>query len=182
LVQAFKLSDPAPVGSDYFGESVALSEDGTTALVGVPYAICPATARECGAVYFLRRSAAGWAVSQKILSPSGTTGGRFGIAVALSGVGQSALVGADCSECLAGPRDGSASLFRWKAGRGWRPETTFSPPAGSHPPLRFGHATALSGSGRTGAVGVPVDGGPGCQVCGAAYLYNALKAGSEGKP
>ncbi len=171
--QAFKFSEPAPVGSDHFGESVALSEDGTTALVGVPDALCPTVLQSCGAAYFLRRSAAGWTVREKVVSPTVMPGGLFGVAVALSGDGQAALVGADCTECITGTHEGTVTLFRGSAAKGWRPAGKLSQPAS---PVHFGHATALSGDGKTAAAGAPTDGGPGCPTCGAAYLYSPLTA------
>ena len=89
---------PAPVpGQDNFGESVALSSDGLTALIGAPGTYIDTTAPGPGAVYAYRRASAASPFASypfAALPHSGARGDHFGAATALSGDGQAALVGA----------------------------------------------------------------------------------------
>jgi len=144
------------LGEGHFGASVALSGDGGTALVG---------ARDdhsfAGAAWVLTRTGSTWAVQGGKLEV-GEENGEFGYSVALSGDGNTALIG--------GPRDnsyvGGAWLFTrsestWtqqgkkleandEAGKGW-----------------FGASVALSSDAHTSLVGGPNDAGK----VGAAWPF-----------
>ena len=76
-------------GFEYFGESVALSDDGTTALVGVP------GDGPNGSVYVFVRDGSGWSLQAKLAQTDGSGGDGFGTAVSLSADGDKALIGAN---------------------------------------------------------------------------------------
>ena len=88
-------SDGAP--DDAFGESVAVSDDGSAALAGA-LATIGSNSRQ-GAVYAFERPASGpWATTStpaaKLTAPDGSSGDGLGWSVALSGDGSTAVGGA----------------------------------------------------------------------------------------
>ncbi len=135
-------------------ESVAVSADGGTAIVGDPQA---------DAAFVFVRSGGGW-VEQAQLTPQAVRGGisgdQFGWSVALSAHGEVALVGApgDLEE------EGAAHVFR-RSGMTWEEvgklvpgECVWCRAGGAEPEsgeIRFGSSVALSADGATGIVGAP---------------------------
>jgi hypothetical protein len=154
-----------------FGASVALSEDGNTALVGSPVetAPCPTAAepaRECfeqGAVSVYVRVSGAW-VRQALLNggEEESSGGRFGRAVALSADGNTALVGA--------PADGSSAGAAWiftRSGATWTQQGAKLLPSNETGSGRFGYAVALSADGSTALIGAPANN----SFTGAAWSF-----------
>ena len=72
---------------DLFGLTVSLTADGHTALVGAP-------GRAVGAAYVFVEQGGKWSEQQELDSPAGSAQDTYGLAVALSGDGATALVGA----------------------------------------------------------------------------------------
>jgi hypothetical protein len=145
-----------------FGSALAMSADGTTALVGE---------ESLGADVFHVASAASWRSSSTpaaTLVTDATGAQEFGldIAVALSADGTTALIGA--------VRDGNffgrGYIFRATAADAWVSSTT---PAAiltdGGPADYFGFAVALSPGGTTALVGAPFAGIDG--LTGAAYFF-----------
>mgnify|MGYP000008805122 CR=1 FL=1 len=88
---------PTDVTGDFqgFGDSVALSSDGSTAFIGATvsrggYGAYP----PAGSAYLFSRTADGWTEQGKIFSDDSDLGEWFGNSVALSGDARTALVGA----------------------------------------------------------------------------------------
>lgn len=167
-------------GSDDFGDSVAVSADGNTVLVG------GSGDHDAGAVWVFVRSGAQWSQQgPKLVSDcmstcggaSGTgggPGGQFGSAVALSGDGDTALVGAPTD----GP-NGAAWVFV-RTGGVWNQEGPklaggCAPTcgAGGASPASFGEAVALDGNGNQALVGAPVI-SPSPPYPGAVWLYERV--------
>jgi FG-GAP repeat len=98
--QELTAADAAP--GDRFGGSVALSSDGSTALIGAD-----ARASATGAAYVFVRSVTTWTQQQELAAPDGAPGDRLGGSVALSGDGSTALIGADAG----GGGAGAAYVF-----------------------------------------------------------------------
>jgi len=149
--------------AEQLGASVALSADGQVALIGAP------AAAGGGAAYLYVESAGTWP-STPTATFTGQPGsqGEIGTAVALSGNGQVALVGAPGGG-FAPSNDGAAYLYVEAAGT-WpsTPTATLTGAPGSGGKL--GSAVALSADGTVALVGAPV------ASYGAAYVY----AGSGG--
>lgn len=184
--QGPKLTAPEPVAAGEacgpgeaedcaFGRSVALSSDGTTALIGAPRQAGPCqigeettTCPNRGAAWvYTRVEGAGgpeWKVQSMLTGgPEEGREGRFGRGVALSGDGSTAVVGA--SSNAAG--HGAAWAFT-RSGTTWSHQgpmlTTGEEGAGeSH----LGASAALSEDGSTAVVGAPADNG----YAGAAWVY-----------
>jgi hypothetical protein len=149
----------APTGADEFGASVALSSDGTVALIGATY-----TNGGPGAAYIYTydSSTGAWSSPVTLSVPSGTDG--FGFSVALSSDGTVALVGAPLTGST-----GEAYVYTYASGTGWSSmPVTLSPPSGSAAGL-LGSSVALSSSGTVALVGAPQT----SSNTGAAYIYTS---------
>jgi hypothetical protein len=142
-----------------FGASVALSSNGTDAVVGAP----GAGASYSGAAYLYVPDSAGAWPSRPALMFSGPLqqGAEFGNSVAVCAAGDEVLIGAPA----AGPSfDGEAYLYQETLGK-WplQPGAIFAGPQGSSAWL--GTSVALSANGQVALMGGPI------AASGAAYLY-----------
>jgi hypothetical protein len=160
------LTDSALKKENYdFGWSVALSTDGTTALIG---------ARFANAAYIYHAgSAKEWATTKKPTSTltDGTgTDDQFATAVALSADGTTALVGAPSAQVDGSGNIGAAYVFHSSSEKAWpptpKPVATLSNSATSDD--SFGNAVALSSDGTTALIG---DAGVEDST-GAAYIFH----------
>ncbi|MGA2454180.1 MAG: IPT/TIG domain-containing protein [Solirubrobacteraceae bacterium] len=147
-----------PEEREAVGVSVALSADGSTALVGAPGGDLLA-----GAVWVFTRSGTKWEEQQKLESselestdecaePGGGEEGeecRFGRAVALSANGEVALIGAP----LANSGQGAALVYT-RDGSSFTPSTELKSPEPS-PLGHFGRSVSLADNGETALVGAP---------------------------
>lgn len=155
--QTATLDPPDPTTTSQFGASVALSADGGTALVGAP-----ALDKFTGAAYVFTRSGGMYTQSDSMIDPGGKQYDQFGISVALSADGTTALIGANGRQSL----PGAAYLFTGSGGT-FIPAATLPDPAGGGTNDQFGTSVALSADGSVALVGAPnrSDG------AGAAYLF-----------
>ncbi|HEX3910737.1 MAG TPA: hypothetical protein VHW67_08560 [Solirubrobacteraceae bacterium] len=144
--QGEKLTGAGETGRGRFGDSVALSADGATALIG---AGSDHPQQDTGAAWAFAREGTGWVQQGEKLTGAGETdGGRFGASVALSGDGQTALVGGPGDEETAGAawvfaREGASWLQQGEKLTSTEP-TEFE---------RFGDEVALSGDGNRALIG-----------------------------
>lgn len=91
--EAPKIAPSDEVGAGQFGTSVALSADGSTALIGGPDDNAGP-----GAAWVFVRTASGWSEEAKLVPNDEGGDGKFGSAVAMSADGNTALVGAPSDE------------------------------------------------------------------------------------
>ena len=147
-------------GECAFGASVALSADGSTALIGEP----SATAR-AGSAWVFKRTGSGteatWAKAI-ILTGEGASGeGRFGKSVALSADGATALIG----DPSANQQRGSAWVFAL-SGVSSTVQGRLADAEASHFD-HVGRSVALSGDGDMALIGAPGD----AEYAGAALVF-----------
>jgi len=92
-----------------FGDSLSLTADGRSALLGAPFRDCAAGA-DCGAVYQMKRGAGGlWSPPQLLASfPAGSQAGSV---IALSADGSVGLAGAPRLSCATGPTCGAVYVL-----------------------------------------------------------------------
>ena len=136
---------------DLFGVSVALSSDGSTALVGA-YLKTVGVNSQQGAAYVFTRSSGIWSQQQELTPSDGAANYHFGYGVALSSDGNTALVGAygkTVAPYLAA--EGAAYVFSRSSGS-WSQQQELTAPDGVDYDA-FGASVALSGDGNTAAVG-----------------------------
>jgi hypothetical protein len=177
-------------GAAQFGQSVSLSRDGTTLLVGGPQDGGDVSFTGQGAAWVFTRNGVGWDQQARLVGDcQGTkcdnegTGeysngtGAFGTAGALSSDGSTAVIGA--------PYDGSPSFTGgfWiftRSGTSWSQQTHVNGPDESTAALsietEFGIRVALSDDGNTALIGAPYDMDGGSTFKGSAYVYT--RAGS----
>jgi hypothetical protein len=156
--QGSKLSPNDETGGGRVGYNVALSADGTTALIG---GIGDNSYR--GAAWVFARAGTSWQQQGSKLTPSNETGaGEFGIGVALSSTGATALIGADQDNSGAG----AAWLFA-HSGSTWSQQGTKFTPTGQSGDPNFGDSVALSADGNVALLGGEADAGG----AGAAWVF-----------
>ena len=150
--QGMKLTGSGETGAGTlgggFGDSVAVSADGSTAIVG--------GRRDNnlrGAAWVFVRTAAGWSQQGPKLTGAGEVGqGQFGLSVALSADGNTALVGGRADDGY----KGAAWVFTRSAST-WAqqgPKLTGSGEVGAG---EFGWSVALSADGSTALIGGEID-------------------------
>jgi hypothetical protein len=148
--QQAKLVGTGAVGSNARqGWSVALSGDGNTAIVGAPNDNSGA-----GAVWVFTRAGGTWSKQGNKLVGSGAVGTIVsqGVSVALSGDGNTAIVGGQGDSLSAG----AAWIFIRCPGPGWCQQAKLVG-SGAVGSTEQGFSVALSGDGNTAVVGGPFD-------------------------
>jgi hypothetical protein len=138
-VQRAELTDSGGVAHDDFGNSVALSADGGTALVG-------ARGKNTGqgAAFVFTGSGSSWTRQEELTASDGAAKDDFGISVALSADGNTALVGAEGKN--------SAYVFT-RSGSVWSQQGGALTPSDGAAGDHFGFAVALGADGGTALVG-----------------------------
>jgi IPT/TIG domain/FG-GAP repeat len=150
-----------PGDGDEFGTSVALSADGTVAVVGAP-------GRD--AVLVFRRSGATWVKQGQLPVPPPAAGTGFGGAVALSADGTQALVGG-----ARGQLGGAVWAFALAGGTWKQQGGELTGMIGGAPVPGFGADLALSADGDTALVGTV---GPDSGTAGAGLVWAYRRAAS----
>jgi uncharacterized protein (TIGR03437 family) len=161
--QGRKLVGTGAVGSARQGVSVALSADGNTAIVGGPD-----DNGRFGAAWVFTRSGSVWTQQGGKLVGAGAAGQTVqqGISVALSADGNTAIVGGQSDNYLAG----AAWVFT-RSGNVWTQQGSKLIGTGAVNAIQ-GHSVALSADGNTAIVGGPGDYGNGYSSgIGAAWVY-----------
>jgi hypothetical protein len=144
-------------GAHYQGVSVAISADGSTAIVGGP-------GGDEGAAWVYTRSSGVWPAQGTVFATYGTRCGpcSHGASVALSGDGNTALVGAP------GEEDGAGVVWVYtRKGGVWSGLPARLVGTGAEGAAGQGWAVAISADGNTAVVGGPGDNGS----AGAAWVF-----------
>ena len=150
-----KLVGAGAVGNAGQGASVALSADGSTAIVGGPF-----DNLNTGAAWVYACSGTGWGT--KLVGTGAVGNGRQGVSVALSGDGSTAIVG--------GVEDKSYSGAAWvysRSGTVWTQQANKLVGTDAIGSAGQGHSVALSADGNTAIVGGLADN----RIRGAAWGY-----------
>lgn len=166
-----ELPSPKPAGGGHFGRGVALSASGETALVGAP-----GENGNHGRAWVFTLVGGTWQSPSEPLLPGGEGGsGRFGESVALSGDGETALVGGPANDGLIG----AVWVFKDVSGSWGETAKLDGRGLGGH----FGYSVALSADASTALVGAP-EGGSAVAAApvGAAWVYQQSEEGTWGEP
>ena len=157
--QGAKLTGSGEIGAGEFGFSVALSADGNTALIGGP-----GDNGDAGAAWVFTRSGRRWTQQGAKLTGSGEVGpAEFGVGVALSADGNTALIGGDRRQRRLGSGVGVHPLGRRLDAAGREADRQRRDRPGR---LRRS-ASALSADGNTALIGGDSDN----NVAGAAWVF-----------
>jgi hypothetical protein len=153
--------------NDYFGQSVALSADGNTAIVGAY--LEDTTATDQGAAYVFTRSGGSWTQQQKLLASDAGIQNYFGRSVALSSDGNTAIVGADGQDTSPNTDNGAVYIFT-RSGSTWtQQQKLLASDRGTYE--RFGKSVALSADGNTALIGADNEDTSPNTDQGAAYIF-----------
>ena len=164
--QGEKLVGSPSTGADQ-GRSVGISADGNTVISGGW-----GDEANTGAAWIFTRSGESWSQQgPKLVGTGGTANGHQGWSVAISGDGNTALVGANTDDGGAG----AAWVFT-RSGFLWSQQGGKLTGPGAAGPAHFGNAVALSADGDTAIVGGVAD----ASNAGAAWVFT--RSGSVWSP
>jgi RHS repeat-associated protein len=144
-----KLKSPIEGAELYFGESVALSADGNTAVIGSPWFGSGSIngPYHSGVTWVFTRSGTTWTEQAKLLpTVYRREGGGFGFAVGLAANGNTLVVG---EPGRSNQEEGKAWVFT-RSGTSWSEPTQLE--SGAKPETNFGGSVALSGDGNTALI------------------------------
>lgn len=148
--EATTLPASGAAASDQMGYAVAISADGTRAIVGAALDDTPGGAN-AGSVRVYSRSTTTWTQEAQLFAPGGAANDFFGAAVSLTDDATRALVSAYWDDNAGGTDAGSAYVFR-RSGTTWSLEATLLavPAAASG---YFGGSVAIARDGTRAIVG-----------------------------
>ena len=149
--QQAELVEPNGHPFDGFGASVAIA--GGTALVGVPLLQGGPDVTH-GAVFVFTGAGATW--TPRTTLTSGVQFDNFGLSVAISSAGDTAVVGAPYQAKQQGPGSGNGAAYVFTgSGATWAEQTKLTASDGALSDT-FGTAVALSASGNDALIGAPL--------------------------
>ncbi|MCK9517392.1 MAG: FG-GAP repeat protein, partial [Ottowia sp.] len=164
-IDEWKLVPSDGAASDRFGYSVAISADGYTAIVGS--FLDDDKGGNSGSAYVFIRSGSTWTEQAKLLASDGAADDNFGHSVAISGDGNTAIVGAPYDDDK-GSTSGSAYIFT-RSGSTWIEQAKLVPSDGAVSD-NFGSSVAIAADGNTAIVGAFLDDDKGTDS-GSAYIF-----------
>ena len=166
--QQAKLTASDGAAGDWFGQSVSLSGDGNTALVSA-YTDDTVGGTDAGSAYVFVRSGSSWSQQAKLMATDGAASDLFGWSTALSGDGNTALVGALWDDTTMGSDAGSAYVFV-RSGSSWSQQAKLTASDGAAND-NFGNSVSLSGDGNTALLGASKADTVGGGDAGSAYVF-----------
>jgi hypothetical protein len=141
--QGEKLTASGESGEGELGDGLALSSDGNTALIGAP-----GDSGQAGAAFVFTRSGGAWTQQGEKLTDGESGEGWFGVGVALSGDGNTAIIGAPHTNS----DNGTAWVFT-RSGEAWIQPGEKLTGGGEASEGKFGFETAISADGSTAMIG-----------------------------
>ena len=160
--QGTKLVGSGATGNAWQGQAVAISSDGSTAIVG-GYLDSDAT----GAAWVFTRSGGAWSQQgNKLVGTNASGGAQQGWSVAISADGNTAIIG--------GPADNSGVGAAWvfsRSGGAWSQQGNklVGSSAGAH--AGQGWSVAMAADGNTAVVGGPGDNNSNIVGAGAVWVF-----------
>ncbi|MDC3979493.1 hypothetical protein [Polyangium jinanense] len=143
-----------------FGSSVSVSDDGNTAVVG--------SSAGQGSAYVFVRTGTSWTQQATLTAADAAPDDQFGISVAMSGDGNTVLVGAFADDIGINGNQGSAYVFV-RSGTTWPQQAKLTASDGQRLAL-FGNSVGVSNDGNTAVVGAPQHLGDNINP-GQAYVF-----------
>lgn len=151
-----------------FGWSVALSDDGNTALIGsTGQNTSPYTGN--GAAYVFTRSAGVWTQQAVLTASDLDSNDGLGVAVALSDNGNTAVVGASAESTSPTTANGAVYVFT-RSGTTWTQQGKLLASDKANNDY-FGHAVAVADNGNTAFIGAFDKNGTAPLTNGAVYVF-----------
>jgi len=154
--------------ADVFGESVAISDDGNTVIIGgVGHNPGPG---QTGAAYVFIKSVGSpvvWTQQEKLLASDLQSSDNFGFSVAISSDGNTAIVGSPYEDALGG-QAGAAYVYT-RSGITWSEQQKIVANDAEASDF-YGYSVSLAGDGDTAIIGARGEDTGGAQA-GAAYIH-----------
>jgi FG-GAP repeat len=176
-ISSTQFQDPNPQAGDQFGESVAVSQDGSTAVVGAPNYSTGSNGLT-GAAYVFTNDGTGWVLATTLLPTDNAMYDRLGVSVAITPDSTQIVVGAFYVPYgnITPVGQGKAYVFSVPQG-GWgatptTPEVTELVASDATPMDNFGWHVSESNDGKTVLVTARYKTIDGKLYNGEAYVYN----------
>jgi len=174
--QQAKIQSSDIQASDFFGYSVSINSDATYAIVGAfgedggsgdPLS-------NAGAAYVFSRSGSTWTQQAKLVSSDLQAGDSIGQAVAISGDGNTAILGAAFEDGGSGdPASNAGAVYVFtRSGSTWTQQARLTA-SDAATQARFGISATLNSDGSYAAVGAWLAHLGAVDDAGAAYIYKA---------
>jgi hypothetical protein len=161
-------ADDAEAG-DKFGNSVSLSADGATALVGAHEDQDP-NGPNAGSAYVFERTDEAWTQRAKLVAEDGDERDYFGSAVALAEDGRAAIVGATGDDDPEGFDSGATYVFE-QSDRSWTQQTKLARSESDTGDRTGGYSVSMASNGRTALVGSPFGEEPNEDASGSVIVF-----------
>lgn len=155
--------------SDVFGRSVAISGDGTTAVIGARQDEDPNGGFASGSAYIFTRSDESWSQQAKVVPEDGNSSAIYGNSVSISSNGTTALIGAPGQINSTDESKGAAYRFERKDGSWSRRQKLLAADGDARD--AFGHSVSLSDGASTALIGDQSDADPNGKQAGSAYVF-----------
>jgi hypothetical protein len=153
---------------DRFAADVAVSGDGTTAVIGAQFDEEPNGA---GSAYVFSRDGDTWTQQTKLFADDGNNdSARFGEYLGVSSDGTTAVIGAPSDDDPNGGNAGSAYVFSRDSGS-WSQQAKLAAEDGDDVD-RFGTSVSVSSDGTTAVIGAQGDEDPNGEFAGSAYIFS----------
>lgn len=161
------------IGDAYQGQSVSISNDGNTAVIGGFN-----DNAGVGAAWVFTRNGGVWSEQAKLIPNDNTGASMFGFSVAISGDGSTVAVGGplDNTNLTQQTYVGAAWIFK-RSGSTWSQQGSKLLSSGVIGPGQQGVSIALDYAGNRVAVGAPIGNNPGGYNVGGVCIYG-LTSGS----
>ena len=150
---------------DQFGQSVSISSDGNTVIVGANLEDTGGSA--AGAAYIFVRSGTSWTQQAKIQASDKEVSDNLGYSVSISSDGLTAIVGARYEDT--GASDAGAAYIFVRSGSTWTQQAKIQA-SDKEASDDFGFSVSISGDGNTVIVGADGEDTGGSEA-GAAYIF-----------
>ena len=163
--QQAKIQSSDIQAGDYFGQSIFISGDGNTAIIGAKSE--DTSGSDAGTVYIFTRSGTSWSQQQKLQAGDAEASDNFGRSVSISNDGNTAIVGAN-NEDAGGSNAGAAYVFT-RSGTTWSQQDKIQSSdiqAGDN----FGEAVSISDDGST-AIIVAINEDTTGSSAGTVYIF-----------
>jgi hypothetical protein len=159
--QLAKLVADDGTDDDYFGGAVAISDDANTAIIGAGNDDNP-NGRNAGSAYVFDNSGGSWTQQSKLTANNGDSYEAFGVSVAVSSDGSTALISAE-------GRSESAYIFENTDGN-WSQSAKLFPNDQSSG-TGFGTSVTISDNGSIVLIGAPSDDNSNGDRAGSTYVF-----------
>jgi hypothetical protein len=166
-----KLTASDAANNDYFGESVSISSDGNTAIVGA-WADDDRVG-DSGSAYIFVRSDSDSPWTQQAKLTAGTDAGssdHFGWSVSISGDGNTVIVGARYDDDNGQTNSGSAYIFV-RSGSSWTQQQKLTAGTDAATSDYFSYSVSISSDGNTAIIGAYLDDDNAQGDSGSAYIF-----------